>query len=655
VSVAVDPKPLVFVSYSRHDEAWRKRVEKHLGVLDHELDVWSDERITLGDDWRYRIRAALESASAAVLLVSADFLTSPFIRSEEVPALLERRRRDGVRVVPVIVQDCAWRQVSWLASMQAHPRAARPLAARNEAEQEEALTELARQLGQLVGRDRASFADTQAAIDAYRQGWQAKLSHLDGDLLDDVTEFLTRVDSLWPAQTAHTTAERTAHQTRIFGELCAAPWRLFGALCHAAEDATVDTRDDGCMDVAALLTRLIHSDGAFSLYFAASLLRAYGGDSAHLLPTLLRHAWDSGLGGLWLEAVARAGDLAGVVDETTRAAVVQLLKQGVGSEPFVNTYVFDALASLRGLDPPVSHETARTQIELVLAEPDNAMSQAWAYAMVGRMFEDVLQGTYWEVIETLAPEQRAQLYAMAALATARDDEPGFFQDFLIRRILGVTNPYADKALRALVHPPKPSPFFQKNVLCFGLVFAGLALRDEEPPRPTRALNDDEAAWQIFGEIEFWLNKFAASPDRLIRLRERCGPLWQTLHRRYACAAVHPLRWLESQADYDRHFRDEGSSNAGIEPIVAVFPAEVTQLLMHAAANLDKLTSVFGTADGGHRQPEMTRFAIETLGRIGPLDAIALIEPFADHPEPGRAAVTAIRSIRERAGEPGGRL
>lgn len=104
-------KPTIFISYSHQDGAWKDRLATRLGVLQRQglLDPWDDRRIGAGADWRHEIEAAIERAGVAVLLVSADFLTSDFILGQEVPQLLQRRDEEGLRVFPVIVRPCTWR------------------------------------------------------------------------------------------------------------------------------------------------------------------------------------------------------------------------------------------------------------------------------------------------------------------------------------------------------------------------------------------------------------------------------------------------------------------------------------------------------------------------------------------------------------------
>lgn len=91
------------------------------------IDLWSDDRIRGGDAWEQEIAEAMASASVAVLLISANFLTSPFILGKEVPELLRRRQREGMLVIPVIAKPCAWQQVKWLAAMNVRPKNGNPV------------------------------------------------------------------------------------------------------------------------------------------------------------------------------------------------------------------------------------------------------------------------------------------------------------------------------------------------------------------------------------------------------------------------------------------------------------------------------------------------------------------------------------------------
>jgi tetratricopeptide (TPR) repeat protein len=122
-------QPLVFISYSHKDEEEKERLLSHLGVLGKAglIDLWSDDRIGAGGDWQREIREAMAQAQVAVLLISANYLTSDFILGEEVPTLLKRRKGEGLKVFPVIARACAWRKVDWLDRMNVRPKNGRPV------------------------------------------------------------------------------------------------------------------------------------------------------------------------------------------------------------------------------------------------------------------------------------------------------------------------------------------------------------------------------------------------------------------------------------------------------------------------------------------------------------------------------------------------
>jgi tetratricopeptide (TPR) repeat protein len=122
-------QPLVFISYSHEDEEEKEKLRSHLGVLGKAglIDLWSDDRIGAGGDWKQEIDEAMAQAKVAILLVSANSLTSDFILDEEVPTLLKRREAEGLTVFPVIAKACAWETVEWLARMNVRPKNGRPV------------------------------------------------------------------------------------------------------------------------------------------------------------------------------------------------------------------------------------------------------------------------------------------------------------------------------------------------------------------------------------------------------------------------------------------------------------------------------------------------------------------------------------------------
>ncbi len=98
----------VFVSYSHADRRMLERLRTHIKPLQWQglCDFWDDTRIQAGTDWRREIGSAIEEASVALLLISADWVASQFIADEELPSLLAQARSRGLVVVPVVLSAC---------------------------------------------------------------------------------------------------------------------------------------------------------------------------------------------------------------------------------------------------------------------------------------------------------------------------------------------------------------------------------------------------------------------------------------------------------------------------------------------------------------------------------------------------------------------
>jgi len=153
--------PSVFISYSHKDEEWKKLLETHLRVLEMQemLNIWEDRQIEAGDNWYPEIENAINNANIAVLMITANFLTSKFIVGEEIPKLLERREKEGVRVIPVIVKPCAWTHVQWLSKIQARPKDGRALSAGNEHQIDADLSSLAEEIARIIANSRPHKED----------------------------------------------------------------------------------------------------------------------------------------------------------------------------------------------------------------------------------------------------------------------------------------------------------------------------------------------------------------------------------------------------------------------------------------------------------------------------------------------------------------
>ncbi|MCB0165061.1 MAG: response regulator [Anaerolineae bacterium] len=122
-------QPIIFISYSRSDEAEKELLLTHLGGLQRQglIKAWSDDDILAGVNRQSAIDQALHQAKIALLLISANFLDSTTIIDQELPILLARQKSEGLVIYPIIIRACAWEAIDWLAGMNVRPRSRRPV------------------------------------------------------------------------------------------------------------------------------------------------------------------------------------------------------------------------------------------------------------------------------------------------------------------------------------------------------------------------------------------------------------------------------------------------------------------------------------------------------------------------------------------------
>ena len=145
-------KPTVFISYSHKDEVWKDRLLPFLKLMEqlNLLVIWDDRRIDAGETWYPEIQQAMERAAVAVCLISADFLASDFCVKEEVPFLLERRERDGMVFLPVLIKPCPFELIPWLNPIQMLPRDGKSVAVDFAGKESVVFTDVARQINKVL-------------------------------------------------------------------------------------------------------------------------------------------------------------------------------------------------------------------------------------------------------------------------------------------------------------------------------------------------------------------------------------------------------------------------------------------------------------------------------------------------------------------------
>ncbi|WP_025740244.1 toll/interleukin-1 receptor domain-containing protein [Aquimarina pacifica] len=145
----------VFISYSKKDAKWLDYLRVHLSYLEREykFTIWEDSKIEVGAEWRKEIHKALSSTKVAILLVSANFISSDFINNEELPALLSAAEDEGAYIFPIIVSYCMFHDISALSKFQTINRPSEPLTIMNEGQRDALFTKVTKEIKRVLSLD----------------------------------------------------------------------------------------------------------------------------------------------------------------------------------------------------------------------------------------------------------------------------------------------------------------------------------------------------------------------------------------------------------------------------------------------------------------------------------------------------------------------
>ncbi|GAB5494310.1 MAG: hypothetical protein Phog2KO_45250 [Phototrophicaceae bacterium] len=116
----------IFISYKHRDED-EEILEELKSYMEQDIkDVggvfWYDEGIDWGDNWHSVIKQEVEKADIALLLVSQAYLSSEYVKNEEIADfLLKKQQDDAFLLLPLILEHCRWKAREWLSSTQSLP------------------------------------------------------------------------------------------------------------------------------------------------------------------------------------------------------------------------------------------------------------------------------------------------------------------------------------------------------------------------------------------------------------------------------------------------------------------------------------------------------------------------------------------------------
>lgn len=114
-----DSKPLVFISANRSDYDWRDRLKNKIDAYGDQVEWWDDSKTAWrpASTWKPLTKLAMERAVVVVVLLSPAYLTSD-ISTSELMQLGEQADSRGLKLFPILLEECPWQQFRFLREVQ---------------------------------------------------------------------------------------------------------------------------------------------------------------------------------------------------------------------------------------------------------------------------------------------------------------------------------------------------------------------------------------------------------------------------------------------------------------------------------------------------------------------------------------------------------
>lgn len=306
--------------------------------------------------------------------------------------------------------------------------------------------------------------------------------------------------------------------------------------------------------------------------------------------------------------------------------------------PWISTTVFEALDSLNALDVEAdAHiESVKEQLKNIIARSSDEMCWMLADGVYNAQFDHPYSSAYLTAIDSLSSEEKSTFYAMAL----RGAEPFMLTVSLILE--------AAKHMRSEVSPyllkwtakPFSDPSFQQDSLhIFFLSHVILGKNNYSLTSRLSNLEDElDRSLHATAELYYWLNR---SEMPLAERKRSCKPGTDVLFRQNNQYAVDSI-W-ESEILMIRSSTYSIFKESPITFITENFQDQVVAVSRRALEKPDEQMGIIWY----NKRREVIDHAISLITKHGSLLDVGILTSFAEDPEHGRSAVSAIRELTRK--------
>jgi Nuclease-related domain len=404
----------------------------------------------------------------------------------------------------------------------------------------------------------------------------------------------------------------------------------------------------------ALLTRLQeHTIGNLGILILAFDLRyreaACAGDTLEVA----REAWDTGNPILQMEALdllhSNADSIRKAGRESETIAIDLLEKCDVSKNIMLSTQWCAARSCFEGFEIDLNLDIAVQEFRNVLAvadagddplyqfnresDPTLTFEQfiaGWASSFIGKIFEEVFQGLYYEAYDSLSDEEKGRILV---LALSGKEPVSLFTSWYLSQLIELRPKGVEQILaRYGSRIDADNVWPQESVEAFTLANEAWAGFGSGPIPYGEISSDDHRAWAIIGELIFWIRR-GMTPENAGRIKFLSNELLSV-----PAAIPDVMRRL---APF-RKWTDRGAMSA---EIVKHFREPIRKALEKSLEGGGPFTSVFPGAE--FFRDEIILETIRLLADIGSHETITQLRLLADDARHGKAAICAIEDIEKR--------
>lgn len=392
-------------------------------------------------------------------------------------------------------------------------------------------------------------------------------------------------------------------------------------------------------------------------FCVASILRHKPSPDPNLVNRIFHMGWKRGLLPVrtqLLELIEWRGQYLMESAPDLADSIREELEGALGDDPISNTFIFDALNALGSVPPPVSYEDALEELrgvidpcseyaekvtnlhELLQSQFPDSSSEVnplatRASGLVGKFWEEIFQGVYWDAYTALNQREKVQLMNLAAMGSS------FFlsDSFVLRELVRFEDASSKAAFQFHAETVRIDEAMQQEAVamwCLGII--GCARIGAPLPIRQNVAGTASLAWRLIGELLY--SKHIGESTL-----QETDEIWLTLRSEAANGAVDVLFHLQ----HAEHIIGSDTENQEYwyRALFIKSESRMRELLEYSLLHLDQLVSMAKW----DRRDERNRFIVQTLGVVGNQPSVAILRQFIGHPILGKEVVAAIEQINGR--------